>query len=1558
MSSSSYSSPLNANLPFSAKKKHPHPLPDCPPTEKASCISPYNVDEIEGKKYIEAVTSNMVYQNSFYPFCTSNSIRTIDDTRIEDEVLFLWLGLDLFSANAQGFGQLNWKTDKSACYDHIQMLEVFLYLGQFASTQNEDVDITQTAMAARANNIQMESTIKVISGYLFRTSKRVIPGKQSFDDIWYRRLMSNAAREERLMNLSFGIVQDDRDDEADDGVNDNVGAYGQNGYHKKNRKSQRIPKSEELSSYCSLTFTKWNELCVRLQGLNTDVINSSLNSTKYHGMISPVKYFNLRFALRFMGACNITIDPAYLTLSRYVLFDPRIPIRENDPDDELNRSLVYIFPNNGDLVYKLEKNAFTVNNYHTREFFHIRHQESQSELYKNPTYLRFKQRLSLQYTNDEFKKNFLTDEIDIIQLYYNSATFVQKVPIYDEDSFIQNMMIRVRKLTTHPELIDPAETYKKMENSIRQSTIDIQINGLGEYVSHLTQSTSNISPALRAMNEWGSKLIQSKELYNLCSIRPHRHMNLSPLADLLVGIMAVLEGLFALYIAHDRVLLFLIAVYSLYTNPRLPCHILSLGAPKTSKSFTQIILQYLLIPGSWEAMSRFTPQALTGELEDENDPNRDKQSQYMVYMFEEIQSTCLGVDPKDSIHQTRTVGNGGNGIRRTNPGGNSETEQQWKLVLDSNQLTTRQLTIKDGRRVQQLFKVLVKPLIIAAGNNTPDEVSLPVKSRMFIIKVVEEIRPDSALMTKAQQTFNPEQLHMKAEFIMMTQLLQYHCQRAGGLIRTKVLNPTENVSAFDWKVANAIISLVAFHGPSYGLTGLSDIRNIIRVRDLCEGLTLLNAVNLLYNSELTPLRGHPFHHIHASLLAKYLFINSEIVSIAFGLLEGQFYNKTVPLAMKCLFALDHKLKQTETETENQTTQIITGNDRFYNPIVISPELEEKYSNQSNPAPKTKKRKHQRDKQQTSIDLQPFLNAVVATEVNPINAPNTTIPLSDLNVSAAEEKEMVDLDPYYNDIHNWDTRKLLTKENLNKPSDTYAVAVTLLTSLPNMNPKPSLEDLDSALQTLLDTQISVLDLEDTHRTSRLNKNVLIIQPTRLRILKEASVLNKQNKQYGVKACLEHILNHRYAKRRDVLYGGCIANRGLPYALDVISVVPNPNAKHLKTPNHKYLNEQLKTSIQQFTQQLNLNSIDLEISFDWSNAWKNYEESLETRHEFVIWNSDFDEAGTELFNMNTRFSDKEIKMQPNNDIYIHQQDLMNYSSQNPVDAIPYPLCHPMYHLDSYRKSYQEKHTRNEFPNIQDQIKRKKENSSRIYNDIETEWKKQYEKDPIQKRILDQIKKEMMKEKGFRDYASKHPINTRTLYNLANDSIPEIPNEPNPLLRDITTNLPQKQFLLTSDFESRADGTFTLIPRSDLAKLYELKQQNRKIRKLRKEQEELQKHLQQQQLQQQQQQQPEPISQSDAEDQESMKVETEEEENHDYEEEMGDDDEDEDDDYEHIDNAGDASSVESYIQQQHTTMQSNLKKTSDLLHEKHKAKPINESILFNPMRLVYHEGSDISI
>lgn len=427
-------------------------------------------------------------------------------------------------------------------------------------------------------------------------------------------------------------------------------------------------------------------------------------------------------------------------------------------------------------------------------------------------------------------------------------------------------------------------------DSLRVLRAQVQLEGLEEF-QQLFHRDGDVPDSIKAIAEWIDRHLV--RYANFCLPFKKQSRNLSRFADVLASLSAQMECIFGVATLQEDIICGLIKAFHVYSNKMFHAHTLFFGPPKIGKTFAFQVMQMLLILKTWQEYASMTPKSNTAP---------GKKYNHLIEFLEEAPPSMLD------------IGNPGTGTGPNNKAP-SDVATAMKLKLTRGKIIHKILVLDPLtlKRVTIDLDVEYNTAMFFASNNHAKEVSLAMLSR-FHWKTFQQAKDrddHGGVMAKMQTNTDPKFNKVKQSLIYRMQRNQAVVSMVYYMIEGGILAPV------DLTVAHIVFYEVMKLAREKGLTGTDDVRNFERLCFVAEVLVIMEAIDTLFDSELSPFitqdeNGRPtnkykrFEWRDMLLIEPYLKASVETCTIALGLLHDQFENAVVKNVVKTLIRTSFK----------------------------------------------------------------------------------------------------------------------------------------------------------------------------------------------------------------------------------------------------------------------------------------------------------------------------------------------------------------------------------------------------------------------------------------------------------------------------------------------------------------------------------------------------------------------------------------------------------------------------------------------------------------------------
>jgi hypothetical protein len=435
---------------------------------------------------------------------------------------------------------------------------------------------------------------------------------------------------------------------------------------------------------------------------------------------------------------------------------------------------------------------------------------------------------------------------------YDTSVHVQ--PLDDE-----NMTLRKMSIANREKVVDLLQ-YRGDLPVFRAKRAALQVALLGSFMEEIWNSDQpHIQTSIRSISKWGESYlcapIQENRARNFCMPMKKATTNLSRMGDRLAMKAAGLEAFCDINTSHHEIMFMWLACMHLYLCTDFHCHILQTGPPQAGKSHSLVALLWLLIIGTYNAISYSTLRAKTGKSPD---------SDLSIEVFEEIKPEQIGANCK----------------KQSNGVSNEGDLALFKSILTSGKASVQELLIDPvtKERVLRLTERDCRSVYLAAANVMPHS--------------DRQDGPGLAARLGRDQSLNPSMIM----FATKMQRNQYLHALVNMLIHVKILEPVKMA------VGHILLGAVLERAKAKNASKTDDARHYNRTMFICHSLVVESAIDTLFDLPDSPLRDLPWAPQHILLIEKHLVCKTEHIVMAIGMTEHQWEDR-VSLALSNDFSV-------------------------------------------------------------------------------------------------------------------------------------------------------------------------------------------------------------------------------------------------------------------------------------------------------------------------------------------------------------------------------------------------------------------------------------------------------------------------------------------------------------------------------------------------------------------------------------------------------------------------------------------------------------------------------
>lgn len=849
-----------------------------------------------------------------------------------------------------------------------------------------------------------------------------------------------------------------------------------NPFQKKGEKKQRI-HTITFADYVSLCEWYTGKCFPAHQALHPDDINKGDNG------LNPLAVFSLSNSLRL--AKGFDAHPMYTTPSRYV-YGPVYGSPEGGkhmywlrlPEyDALDKVLLYMWPN-------IQK---------TSDY------DRQKELY-------------MRTASSDLGDSDCDDDDDDVPLHERLSE------VYDRTCRNATALSNINNLralgarqaekrhTLQLELetiSDGEERDKRLVSGMQQ----IASSGLEEF-KQIFSTSGTIPKSLRAI-----ALYIERNFYNGAKKKWRKQIgDMSRFGELMVSMTASSEALLKINtLQADQIGCFLKVIH-VYSGKTFHTHTLWTGPAKAGKSHIQRTVSSLLIAGTCQEFAYASAKADAAPGDD-----RD----YSIYFYEEIPASMLGANK---------AGGGGKAAATAM----TDQESFIKNVLTSGRFNVkRQEKDENGRFVSVDVDVFCNSVWLAATNEPLGNIPDAMTSRFHVRNLQTTTRLDAGgLLGKTQDNTDIHFLRARSELQDRYRRMQALAAVAFQMIYTGVL-PRIEMSA-----ANIVLIEVMRQARAIGLPDTDDVRHYERVTFIIEACVVLEAIDTVFDSEVSPVAdGDKFDYEQMLQLAPYLRATIEHCVFALGLLRDQYEN---PVQRNVVTSLCETFFQVGLNREA---------------LMDAEGIEE--------APLVDEQQESFDDRQSRLNVlddnyyiceYPAGGTIPATPASsPIDTSSVIQPVGyggkpprhpAAGAAAQQQQQWKPRAPRQHELDDRSLIRQLTQELYNK-----------------MHPRPQIEEIRTVLEKMT-TQL----IPDKHRESH-GIPALYFRDGRMYVSRS---MYRQLQSHDLRSVVKSVVGKCITTPQTMVYGGTLPDK--PYALDTLYVEPNPDeSQRLVVEDPNYFDE---------------------------------------------------------------------------------------------------------------------------------------------------------------------------------------------------------------------------------------------------------------------------------------------------------------------------------------------------------------------------------------------------
>jgi hypothetical protein len=794
------------------------------------------------------------------------------------------------------------------------------------------------------------------------------------------------------------------------------------------------------------------------------------------------------------------------------------------------------------------------------------------------------------------------------------------------------------------------EQYKrKYAEQLKQASIA----GIRDFMSKIWIPNSlTLPPSVQAnVKRWFEHF---KKYRNPCLLRQPIHSNLSPIADKFALMLIALHSTKFVESGHVDILRYWLAALHVYLSGDLRINIVTIGVSSNGKSFSLKVVMEMLNVGTWASLLYQSQKAMTGldkipeHLVDTITPEEKvgfmKQEKRITFM-EEFPASMLGV------------------VQHGSQPGSSDNDSLEKNKRTYSSVTYSVLRMaSNGDRIQEEETIQCSDVLLAVTNPLKGTINPYIASRYAIIHQVP--KDATGIFNAMLASATPECKRVWSAFVERTQWDQVRVCLVACLIETECLG------AVDTSASDAVISAVITEGRTQRLRQLENVRHGQRIRMAAEIICVLEAVDIFFDSELSPLLTREWNSDHLVGIRKYLRTTKEHAVIALGLFRAQYEDPVVPVAENAiLHVIRHYTKRDEDEQKAHEDMVAKMERQIG--AARKRGLQEQDKLLSEELANAKHWREQRLKGWVWSSAEPSAVAEGRSEGSLRSAHDSYPDVSD-NIGDALGAQWPDYGFVYGK-HSVEQATLCKIFNrcMNTEKMISRLAHEIL-NVPAHCAKPGKEDLTGVLRTLLNMMVTVDAYKEVPGGSNQPIGKREVPALTLACREEARVWKYEmsipeagvgNRSYGMlQQVIEKVLRHECARHERLLYGVPIPKH--PYLFQCIDIYPDPRAGVFKLFPPGYFDKLIRDKSLALVDRMGATARDETPVYRLKEIFPHQVQ----RYDLDM---DIDRFAIGRFELRERLTECELRLQPSHHPFVLGKELWHGrdgGKQYPEDLLP--------------------------------------------------------------------------------------------------------------------------------------------------------------------------------------------------------------------------------------------------------------------------------------------------
>lgn len=392
----------------------------------------------------------------------------------------------------------------------------------------------------------------------------------------------------------------------------------------------------------------------------------------------------------------------------------------------------------------------------------------------------------------------------------------------------------------------------------------------GEWLTkffEIISKTGACPPAAQAIMKYLDHFIEENNGYLTLHV-PQTYRNLSRYANMRAAEACLLNSIMTVASCHQDALLYLWSSIHVFSRVPMNIHHLLLGPPGVGKSFAVLMLTRMLIAGTHMMLTYLTPKALAAN---------GREMSWMTVLLEDAPATLFGVKSGKGASAGASAG--------------TDVVNMFKQMLTSMDIVARSLEM-EPKRTGVTIRAEASLVVFACLNEDTSAFEPAVRDRFCVTVSAAEAKQDpndtvrASLSSQASRSGQMPVKEAEKELKMQWNRQQALC--AIGLL----MESCTLLLPIDTSAADRVFHMVYKRAMAKNIDMEERRRNKLRFQMLVRSQVIANAVDLVFNSPLSPVAGQKYHRSHWLHLEKYMVSTKEMGFYCIGMLARQWQDNT------------------------------------------------------------------------------------------------------------------------------------------------------------------------------------------------------------------------------------------------------------------------------------------------------------------------------------------------------------------------------------------------------------------------------------------------------------------------------------------------------------------------------------------------------------------------------------------------------------------------------------------------------------------------------------------